>query len=223
MLQQIAQLPRVKALYDAHGRCLPGRAQQAHGSLGGSEYPILMFLASLDPVRDEIEADHAAPLPATEGVAVLFPTLSQALSQRLHQSGACLGCGLHFQDADMEEDSPDMAARGLFCFEHLTENWISGPYYRRRRQRRSHPRRLGFGRLIPLRATEQKSPCWPSRSLTVAAPFGPVISANEKMGSLYWLERAWRFGERRGTKKEEFVSCGSRPRAWHNKCTMSCW
>src|SRR5262249_31913302 len=79
--QQRAQLPRVGILYDPRGHLLPHRSPQGpgHAGLRGSEHPILMFLTSLDPVRDEIAAGRAAEVQATEGAAVLFPTLSQAL------------------------------------------------------------------------------------------------------------------------------------------------
>ena len=92
-----------------------------------------MFLTSLDLVHHEIAERRAVQLPATEGVAVLFQTLPAATAQRLHDSGACLGCKWHFQQPEMEEYSPDLAARGLFSYSHLTENWISGPYGRVRR------------------------------------------------------------------------------------------
>ncbi|HEY7428274.1 MAG TPA: hypothetical protein VH682_28830 [Gemmataceae bacterium] len=128
--QQFAQLPRVEVLHDPRGHSLPDEARRGRGHTGlrGSEYPILMFLASLDPVRDEIATGHALQMRAAEGVAVLFRTLPQELSQRLHDSGVCLSCDWHFQDEDMEDDSPDLAARGLFSYAHITENWISGPY-----------------------------------------------------------------------------------------------
>jgi hypothetical protein len=128
--QQLAHLPRVEVLHDPRGHSLPDDAQRGHGHRGlhGSEHSILMFLASLDPVREEITSGRAVEVRAAEGVAVLFRTLPQELSQRLHDSGVCLGCDWHFQDENMEEYSPDLAARGLFSYSHITENWISGPY-----------------------------------------------------------------------------------------------
>jgi len=132
MRQQLAQLPRVEVLHDPSGCSNPGHSQglTAHWGQLGSDHPILMFLASLDPVREEIAAGRAIELPASEGAAVLFQSLPAELSQRLHDTGACLGCNFHHPE--LEEYSPDMAARGLFTYTHLTENWISGPYGRNR-------------------------------------------------------------------------------------------
>jgi hypothetical protein len=130
--QQLAQLPRVEVLQDPRGHIIPGRGKANHGGLRGSEHPILMFLTSLDHVRHEIAEKRAVQLPATEGIAVLFQTLPEATAQRLHDSGVCLGCEWHFHDEEREEYCPDLAARGLFSYSHLTENWISGPYGRER-------------------------------------------------------------------------------------------
>ncbi len=128
--QQLAQLPHVDVLQDLRGHVMPGRSQENHSGIRGSEHPILMFLTSLDPVRHEIAEGRAVQLPATEGVAVLFQTLPEATGQRLHESGACLRCEWHFHHPDLEEYHPDLTARGLFSYSHLTENWISGPYGR---------------------------------------------------------------------------------------------
>jgi hypothetical protein len=92
-----------------------------------------MFLTSLDAVKDEIAAGRAVEVPASEGVAVLFQQMSAELAKRLHDSGACLGCSWYFHAEEMEAHSPNLAARGLFSYSHLTENWISGPYGRVRR------------------------------------------------------------------------------------------
>ena len=128
--QQLAQLPRVEVLLDPSGCSHPSRAQGVSSHWGelGSDHSLLMFLASLDPVRDEIAAGRAVELPASEGVAVLFRTLPQKLAKKLHDSGACRGCNFHHDN--IEELSPDMAAHGLFMYTHLTENWIAGPYGR---------------------------------------------------------------------------------------------
>ncbi|HEY7326248.1 MAG TPA: hypothetical protein VH592_01315 [Gemmataceae bacterium] len=128
--QQLAELPRVEVLQDPSGCSNPGSAQGTdfHWGLVGSNHPILLFLASLDLVRDEIVAGRAVELPACKGVAVLFQSLPAELSQRLHDSGACLGCRLHYQE--IEEFYPDLGTHGLFMYTHLTDNWISGPYGR---------------------------------------------------------------------------------------------
>jgi hypothetical protein len=130
--RQLAQLPRVTVIHDRQGRITPGRPNPFHQYRGvtGLPYLTLMFLATLDPVRDEIAAGRAVEVPAREGVAVLFRELSEEVAKRLHDSGACLGCSWYFLGEEEEEHSPDMSARGLFAYSHQTENWISGPYGR---------------------------------------------------------------------------------------------
>lgn len=127
MLEQFGSLPRGEALYDPSGHRVPGSVQQSdrHAGQAGSDHPILMFLSSLDPVRDEIAAGRAEALPSTEGVAVLFQRLPQALGQQLHADGACLGCEWHFQAHNRE-----IAERGLFCYSHLSDDCLAGPYGR---------------------------------------------------------------------------------------------
>jgi hypothetical protein len=132
--QQLAALARVGVIHDRQGQLTPNRPSEFNehrGSLG-LPYPTLMFLDSVDPVKDEIAAGRAVEVQASEGVAVLFQQMSEALARRLHDSGACRGCSWYFQ-GDMEEHSPDLTARGLFSYSHLTDNWISGPYGRVRR------------------------------------------------------------------------------------------
>lgn len=133
--QQLTQLPRVEVVHDRRGRVTPGQANDfnEHQGAMGLPYPTLMFLDSLDPVRDDIAAGRAVEVPASEGVAVMFREMPEELSRRLHESGACRGCSLYLHSGEMEEHYPDPALRGLFSYEHLTENWISGPYGRVRR------------------------------------------------------------------------------------------
>lgn len=132
--RQLAALPRCEVLYDPRGHTLPGSRQQllGHRSLWGVPVPVLMFLKALDPVQEEMAAGLAVQVPASEGVAVLFRTLSEERAKQLHDSGACLGCDWHFEEADDEENVADWTTRGFFRYGHLTENWISGPYGRER-------------------------------------------------------------------------------------------
>jgi hypothetical protein len=133
--QQLGQLPRVEVVHDRQGVRTPGRRNDFNEHRGrlGLPYPTLMFLDTLDPVQDEIAAGRAVQVPASEGVAVLLMEVSEALAERLHTSGACLGCSWYFHDEESEQHSPDLTARGLYSYSHLTENWISGPYGRVRR------------------------------------------------------------------------------------------
>src|SRR5262245_36517923 len=133
--RQIALLlPRREAIHDLAGRTLPGLhgADDPHwGST--SRYPVLMFLASLDPVRDEVAAGRAVPLPAADGVAVLLRGLSEDELRRLHEAGACCACFMYFVEEEDDDRIPDLARHGIFVYEHLTDNWIAGPYGRERR------------------------------------------------------------------------------------------
>lgn len=129
--RQLAALPRVEVIHDRQGRLMPGRGNEFNEHRGrlGLPYPMLMFLATLDPVQEEIVAGRAVQVPASEGVAVLFREMSEEFAERLHDSGACLACTWIFHAED-DEERPNLATRGLFLYSHLTENWISGPYGR---------------------------------------------------------------------------------------------
>jgi hypothetical protein len=137
--RQLAALPRVDVLYDPQGHSLPGDsvARNTHEGLH-LRPPFLMFLAILDPVREEIAAGRAVQVPASAGVSVVFRELNELLVKSLHDSGACLGCHWHFDREDEEEEYgvQDWTTRGLFTYGHLTENWISGPYGRERQPSR---------------------------------------------------------------------------------------
>jgi hypothetical protein len=138
--ETVTLLPRVGAAHDRRGRICPGpeAPTERHHSRGlvnlGVEVHLdfgdvtVLFLDSLDAVRAELDAGTATVLPTTEGVAVAFRQLSEEVHRRLHDSGACRGC-FHLWRGLGEEDLPSL---GLFRYDHLTENWISGPYGRTR-------------------------------------------------------------------------------------------
>ena len=133
--RQLLALPRVPVLQDLQGHILPGRSKgiSAHYGLRGSPHPILLFLSSLDPVREAIASGLGVQVPATEGSAVVLRELPEDLARTLHETNACLACVWHFDDVEDEEIGiSDWATRGLFYYGHITENWISGPYGRER-------------------------------------------------------------------------------------------
>jgi hypothetical protein len=133
--EQLAALPCVPVIHDRLGHTLPGPGREGRGHCSRYQLGfgrVLMFLTSLDAVQEDIGAGRAVQVPASEGVAVLFRGLTEELLGRLHDSGACLGCFPYFHDEAEEEYRPDLAARGFFSYEHLTDNWISGPYGRGR-------------------------------------------------------------------------------------------
>jgi len=124
-------LPRNGAAYDPNGRVCPG----PNGDMGRHHArsegdAALLFLRSLDAVRAEIAAGTAIAVPATEGAAVIFRQLTEDIHRRLHDAGDCLSCFYLWGLPDDEELGPDLTSRGFFEYDHLTENWISGPYGR---------------------------------------------------------------------------------------------
>ncbi len=128
---RLAQLlPRGQAAFDLAGRRVPGREgegeEHSHGL--GLNYPVLMFLKSLDLVKGALASGQAVQAPSADGVAVTFQQLPPELGQRIHEADACLGCFFLFGRA--QEGGFDPAGQGLFEYSHLTENWISGPYGR---------------------------------------------------------------------------------------------
>jgi hypothetical protein len=131
-LQRLSTLlPRVEVLHDRQGRCQPHPTQRQHHDMYLESFPtgFLMFVASLDVLREDIAAGRAVPVGALEGAAVLWPTLSAARYAELHAAGTCQGCSWWFQQ--IEEGLSEHGGRlGLFSYTHLTENWISGPYGR---------------------------------------------------------------------------------------------
>ncbi|MFZ5832112.1 MAG: hypothetical protein ACOY3P_18675 [Planctomycetota bacterium] len=90
-------------------------------------FPMLMFLRSRRLVEREIAAGEGEVLPSTAYVAVHFPRLSFETHRRLHESGECLGCFYHFEEAP----HADAASAGVFRYDHeFGENWIAAPYGR---------------------------------------------------------------------------------------------
>lgn len=128
-------LPATDVLYDLEGRQPPGPGDRGShlGFVPGSA-GILVFLQSLDPVREDIDAGRAVEVPATAGVAVIFNEITEQRRQQLHETKACQGCFWHFSSEEGAL-SAGLAQRGIFEYSHLTENWISGPYGREEQPR----------------------------------------------------------------------------------------
>src|SRR5262249_22609982 len=90
----------------------------------------LVFLRSLDPVREEIAQGRAVPLGCVSGTAVFFRDLPEPVSRRLHDAGEGLGCLFHYVPDATQPGTPTAAELGLFEYGHLCENWSAGPYGR---------------------------------------------------------------------------------------------
>ena len=121
-----------EVVYELDGMLIPGLQPEGQHiwqpGWAASEGPeVLMFLASLDPVREELVSGLAVALKSRGSPALRFKALTEASAARLHASGACLSCFASF--LKMNEDwSP--AELGFYSYSHfsLTENWLSGPY-----------------------------------------------------------------------------------------------
>jgi hypothetical protein len=50
-----------------------------------------------------------------------------AVLARWHEAGRCLGCTTNYFD----DEYPSFGHRGVYLYDHDTENWIAGPYRRR--------------------------------------------------------------------------------------------
>lgn len=171
--KRLAQvLPACEAVHELKGRGLPGAEEGPRDHMFGAsgDFSCLMFLASLDPVRAAVESGQAIPVQADEGVAVVWPQLPQAEYDRLHADGVCRGC-LYYQYTGGEEGaSTDLARHGLFCYTHLAENWISGPYGRERRP--SQP--VHIDQLPPALRKQIKGVCFDSLRFAETPHIQPV-------------------------------------------------
>jgi hypothetical protein len=136
----LLQRPRCEARYDRNGELLPGPYGSGRGhrygqsGTGTADLLALVFLDSLDPVKESISAGDAFPVPAHPGLAVVFLRLSDALTRQLHEAGHCRGC-FYFSrwdlPSDAEDDAPSPAKLGMYQYEHSYGNCIAEPYGRR--------------------------------------------------------------------------------------------
>jgi hypothetical protein len=118
---------------DLRGYLLPylkgGGIRHLHG---GSEWPVLMFFDSLDPVRTYVDSGLAAEVKARDGFAVLWPNLLELDYQRLHRGkpAVCRGCFWQFDTLEVaeEEPRPNLARHGVYVFSALGGNASANPY-----------------------------------------------------------------------------------------------
>jgi hypothetical protein len=124
--------PRTEVVYGLDGMLIPGLQpggvhRWTPDNAAANPRDVLMFLASLDSVRDEVASGQAVPLPSRGAAVVRFKVLTRATSARLHESGACLSC---FSPLLVMKEDQSPAALGFYSYSHfsLVENWLSGPY-----------------------------------------------------------------------------------------------
>ena len=85
-----------------------------------------MFVSDLVPVADLLARLAAEEMAATTSRAVRFRLSDRAAFEELHARDACLGCYREWGGSRRLE----IAAHGVYRYEHTCENWISGPYAR---------------------------------------------------------------------------------------------
>jgi hypothetical protein len=128
-------VPEGETLFDLRGRILPfWKRNLMRNTYGGGDWPVLMFLDSLDSVRQAIARGRAIALRAKEGAAVLWELISDSQYRRLHQEGKelCRGCFLQF---DLGEEPPyfgadvpaNMARHGVYVY-HKLGGSTANPY-----------------------------------------------------------------------------------------------
>jgi hypothetical protein len=127
LLRLAASLPAVLPLFDLKewvGHTDSPESRHIRAEHDWEYARILMFLETLDPIRDTLGTALVAARPGAFGHAVFFEELSPALFRRIHAAGACRACVSLYE----HEDWPTRL--GLFRYSHTCDNWISGPYGR---------------------------------------------------------------------------------------------
>jgi hypothetical protein len=129
--EMAAILPHCEIAYDLQGHLTPGEGDKGthEGLTADGRNNFLVFLTSLTSLRPEIAEGRAVQVPAQGAIAVILRRATADLMERLHRNGDCLSCFWHFEDDD---EWIEPARLGLFSYSHLCENWISGPYGRKR-------------------------------------------------------------------------------------------
>ena len=119
-----------EAVLELEGRLLPGleaAADELHAPVSRRlPRPVVLFLGSTAPVRDDLDRGRALLARCAFGTAVVYERLPAETSRRIHAERACLGC-FH----EPAEDRTDPAQLGIFSYVHLCDGWIAGPYGRR--------------------------------------------------------------------------------------------
>jgi hypothetical protein len=98
--------------------------EYVHRVRGGVPHAAVFHLCDEAALAAEVAAGAAVRVRSEGSAAFRLEAPEAALVDRLHASGACLGCSPAF-----DEDGDAIAAtRGLYVYEHVAENWIAGPY-----------------------------------------------------------------------------------------------
>jgi hypothetical protein len=129
LLDRIQNLPATgKTIYDLRGRRELSRSEEPPHVWTAAHFHVLLFLSALEPLREAIAAGRAIEVPATEGKAVVFRTLTDEELKCYHALPEFQGSFYCFIVDNEGERS--LARCGFYEYSHLTDNWISGPYGR---------------------------------------------------------------------------------------------
>jgi len=126
------EVPAADFEVDLRGRLLPYlKGGGIRHLFGGADWPILMFLDSLDPVREALAAGRATEVKARSGFAVFWDGMTEAEYERLHarKPAVCQGCFWQFELGEEPEDrTPNLSAHGVYVFSALGGNASANPY-----------------------------------------------------------------------------------------------
>ena len=86
--------------------------------------PAIFHVRDPEALAAEVAAGKAIRVASAGAAAFRVELPEAALVERLHAAGACLACGHAFPDSE----ETLAAERGLYAYDHVTENWAAGPY-----------------------------------------------------------------------------------------------
>jgi hypothetical protein len=126
------------ALRDAIARVVPpgevvvdlraqavGEAVAAHRLWGAGPQDALVFADRPEDLAPLVVRHGGQLVPAKGGAAAVLPAVQPAALDELHAAGRCRACSWLWDPLDQTRRA---ARLGLYEYEHLTENWIAGPY-----------------------------------------------------------------------------------------------
>lgn len=109
------------AVFDLHGRVLPGPLGELHESMReGARFPqdrMLLFLKSTELVTREFTKERALWVLGTTGQAVYFSRLQQQLARKIHKAKHCLGCIQLGHNSGSRPTGHELTRLGIFFFE----------------------------------------------------------------------------------------------------------
>jgi len=121
----VEAIPEGESQVDRRGRLMP--AKKGGGMwhvFGSSDWPVIMFLDSLESVQEALSTGRASEFKSREGFAILWRNLTQAEYDRFHRpgQGICKGCNWRFEDRE------NLARHGIYSYETLGGNITAYPY-----------------------------------------------------------------------------------------------